>query len=227
MKRLLVALALIVPVAAAGGVALLWAARSLPFFRVRQVELMGVRYLAPDVVLAGLGLAREQSVFDPTGPIQDRALRIAGVVSARVHRRLPGSLRIEIVERVPVALAPSASRMVALDAEGQRLPYDPAATGLDLPVIPSADTLVARALSVISATDTVLYRDVLDARRGPGATVALRMSGRRRVLLRGVPSSAEIRAVSAVRQQLRAGGLPFEELDARYAGWVVVRRSGS
>ncbi|HKI94928.1 MAG TPA: hypothetical protein VJ992_06520, partial [Gemmatimonadales bacterium] len=31
--------------------------RHVPFFRVRRVELVGVRYLAPDQVIGALGLA--------------------------------------------------------------------------------------------------------------------------------------------------------------------------
>jgi hypothetical protein len=51
--------------------------------------------------------------------------------------------------------------------------------------------------------------------------------GQRRVVLRGEPAPEEVQAVAAVRRQLAATGRPYAELDARFAGWIVARRSRS
>ena len=200
------------------------ALRHVGFFRLRQVELVGVRYLAPDSVLRALALRPDHNVFDDTGDIQGRAAGVAGVVSATVERRLPGTLRISVVERVPVAFTPEADRLVALDADGQRLPYDAAATGLDLPVVSRIDSLLVRTLSVVRLADSALFREIDGARRGPRGSIALDL-GEREVLLAGVPQVEEVRAVGAVRRHLASSGRPYRVLDARFDGWFVVRRA--
>lgn len=200
--------------------------RQLAFFRVRRVELEGTRYLAPEQLVARLGLAPDQNLFDDTGEIARRVERLGGVVSARVERRLPGTLRITVVERVPVAFAPGADGMVPLDATGQALPYDPAATGLALPLVPRADSLVLGALALVRAADSALYQDVDAARRGEANSVLLEL-GQRRVMLRADPTIDEVEAVAAVRRHLAATDRPYAELDARFEGWVVARRGRS
>lgn len=218
----------------AGGAALLLAAvllgplvlRRVNFFRVRRVELVGTRYLSPEQLVARLGLAPRQNLFDDPAAIERRAERVPGVVRARVERRLPGTLRIVIVERAPLAFVPSAGGLVALDETGRPLPYDPAATGLELPLVPRADSLVLQALARVRAADSTLYQAVDGAQRGSGGWVILEL-GQRRVLLRGVPAGDVVQAVAAVRRHLAEGGRPYAELDARFEGWVVARRSRS
>ena len=203
--------------------ALPFSLRHVGFFRVRQVELVGVRYLAPDSVLAALALREDENVFDDLGAIARRVTRLGGVVSVDVERKLPGTLRVSIVEQVPVAFAPGAERLVALDGEGKTLPYDPAATGLDLPIINRADTVLARALSVVRLADSALFQDVDGARRNARGGVTMDF-GSRHVLFAGIPQPEEVRAVGAVRRHLATTGRRYEELDARFDGWVVVQR---
>jgi cell division protein FtsQ len=171
-------------------------------------------------------LRSDQNLFDDTGEIGRRAERVAGVVSARVERRLPGTVRVVVVERVPLAFVPAATGLVALDADGRTLPYDPAATGLELPLIPQPDSLVLGALARVRAADSTMYQEVESAQRGPAGSVMLEL-GQRRVVLRGEPAPEEVQAVAAVRRQLAATGRPYAELDARFAGWIVARRSRS
>lgn len=216
----LVALVLVVG-AWAGPVSL----RRVSFFRVRQVELIGVKYLAPDSVLAAMALPRAANLFDDAAAIEGRAATLPGVVSARVERRLPGTLRVSIVEQVPVAFSPGPDRLVAMDGDGRPLPYNPAATGLDLPVVVRPDTLLLRSLAVVRTTDSTVFRDVDGAHRTSRGGVVLELGGRR-VVLDGVPAPEDVRAVSAVRRHLGQSGRPYCELDTRYEGWVVVRRSG-
>src|SRR3989454_11539280 len=67
--------------------------RHVAFFRVRQIELLGVRNLSPDAVIAALRLPDEASVFSDTRMLADRVRGLAGVADARVVRRLPGAVR--------------------------------------------------------------------------------------------------------------------------------------
>jgi len=70
--------------------------RRLPMFRVRQIELVGVRNLAPDAVIAALRLGPRASVFGDTRLLADRVRGLAGVAEARVVRRLPTVLAVEL-----------------------------------------------------------------------------------------------------------------------------------
>lgn len=198
--------------------------RQLDFFRVRQVEIAGARYLTPEAVLEALQLGRDHNVFDDHDQVERRAASIPGVVAVRVTRRLPGTLRVELRERVPVAFVPSEAGLVALDGDAQPLPYDPTVGRLDLPIVARVDTMLVRTLALVRAVDSTLYSAVDGARRGRGQTVILEI-GQRDVLFTTSPTTSEIRAVEAVRRHLTATGRSFAALDARFAGWIVVRRS--
>lgn len=216
---------------ALGAVVLLAAAmpfilRRIPFFRVRRVELIGVRYLAPNRVLDAMHLAPDQNVFDPLGGAEQGVEGLIGVVSVQIDRRLPGTLRVRVIERQPAAFVSGPDGMIALDCDAHPLPYDPAESGLDLPIVSRADTVLTRALCTVRASDSTMYQSVDVAQLGPGAAVALALD-HQRVLLPTVPTTEDIRAVGAVQRELAASGRSYRELDARFDGWVVARGKGS
>ena len=104
--------------------------RRLRFFRVRQVEIVGIRYLDADQVLAALRLSPAASVFDETGPLAERLRGLDGIADASVVRRPPGSLKVIVREIEPVALMMNERGALApVDADGRQLPFDLA--GLD------------------------------------------------------------------------------------------------
>src|SRR5437867_10527522 len=102
--------------------------RHVAFFRVRQIELLGVRNLSPDAVIAALRLPDEASVFSDTRMLADRVRGLAGVADARVVRRLPAALRVELKEVEPAALV-AGRGLVVVDAAGRAVPVDPARAG--------------------------------------------------------------------------------------------------
>jgi hypothetical protein len=201
--------------------------RRLAFFRVRQIELVGVRNLAPDAVIAALRLEPHASVFSDTRLLADRVRGLAGVADARVVRHLPAVLTVELREVEPAALAPaprgSGRGLVAVDAAGRPLPFDPARSGLDLPIAASADSALAAVLALIQSVDPALFQTVTGARDLGRGGVLLEI-GPRRVVVGRDAGPEVIRAVVLVAQDLAAKGRPYVELDARFAGQVVVRR---
>jgi cell division septal protein FtsQ len=198
----------------------------LSFFQLRQVEVVGLRYLSPELVLAEIGIEADRNVFESLSEIDHRAEGVPGIVNARVVRRLPGTLRLELVEEPPVAFARGQKGLVPLDIDARPLPYDPSVTGFDLPVAERPEPVLTRALATIRGEDPQLFQLVDGARRGQGGMVVLEL-GEQRVLLREDPLPAEIRAVETVRWHLIQKTEPFSELDARFDGWVVVRRRGA
>jgi cell division septal protein FtsQ len=197
----------------------------LDFFRIRRVEITGLRYLAPGKVIAALGLDARSSVFDDLGAAGSGLRALPGIQSAEVRRRLPGTLEIIVEEAVPVALAPRGARMALLDSSGKVLPFDPAATAPDLPIAASSDRIVARVLATVREHDPVLFGRIGAAWR-VGPDVILDLDGRR--LWFGPAVTAEdIRAVMAVAQDLTRQRRNYQELDGRFAGQVIVRRGGA
>jgi len=195
--------------------------RKIDFFRVRRVELVGVEYLGRDEVMRGLGLGRKASVFDDLAPIERRAKGIPGVLDAEVSRRPPGTLRVTVTEVPPVALVPARGGMVAMDATGRMLPFDPSVAAPDLPLTPRSDSLVGRLLGQIRAVDPALFAQVGSAERDGGAVILA--VAKRRLIFRPDASMETIRAVTAVAQDLARLKKNWRELDGRWAGQVIVR----
>lgn len=198
--------------------------RQVPFFRIRRIEVTGVRYLEPARVVAALALEDGQNLFDPLGDAGRRVRALEAVEAVRLDRRVPGTLRVVVVERPPAALLSTREGMVALDCAGHLLPYDPARSRLTLPLVARGDSLLVRALCVVRVADSALYDAVDLARAGPGGAVILDL-GRTHVRLRGMPTTDEVRAVGLVRRHLLATGRGFSEIDGRYAERVYVKRT--
>jgi cell division septal protein FtsQ len=193
----------------------------LDYFRVRRVEIAGLQYLAPAKVIAALGLESNATVFDDLAAAGRRLAALPGVISAEVRRRLPGTLEIEVVEAIPVALAPRGGGLAVLDSSGNVLPFDPAVSAPDLPVAATADRRIARVLARVQEHDPQMFARVRTAWRVRD-DVLLDVDGRR--LWFGPAVTAEdIRAVMAVAQDLARQGRNYQELDGRYAGQVIVR----
>ena len=203
--------------------------RRMAFFRVRQIELLGVRYLAPDDVLESLQLRSDQSVFDDLDVLEERASRVMGVVQARVRRVLPGTLRVDVSERIPIAFAPGPEGFVTLDAlappAAVRSHHERGRSPRWWPVR-TPYWLASSVPCVMPARE--LYDEVDWAETVPGGGGGVRLVlGGRRILMQAMPAVSDVDAVLAVRELLARTGSEYEELDARYRGWVVVRRGES
>ena len=200
--------------------------RPVGFFRVRQVELVGVRYLAPDAVIEALHLGPRASVFDDRDRLVERLQRVPGIADVRIVRRFPGVLKVIVREEEPVALVPGASGgpLTVVDGDGRSMPYDPSRGAPDLPVAASADSELVGVLAMVQAVDPSLYESITAA-RAERSTVVLQLGGgsRRLLVMRDVGPEV-IRAVELVAHDLTSRALSYSELDARYAGQIVVRR---
>lgn len=197
--------------------------RQVDFFRVRRVEVLGARYLSGPEVVEALGLPEGASIFDDTGPWQERVAALGGVRSAEVGRRLPGTLRVRVQESEPVALASHEGRMALVDARGAILPFDPTRVPPDLPLVSDPERL-AGVVARIRAVDPALYDELVQATRVRDHVVL--EAGSRRLLVRLDASVEEIQNMAAVAGELAARGQGWRELDGRFDGLVVVRGLG-
>lgn len=199
------------------------ALRPLAFFGVRRVEVLGAHYLAPDAVVQAMELVPGASVFDDLGVIEARLMKTGALLEARVHRRLPSTLAVSIVEKEPVALAAGPRGLTPLSRDARALPYDVTSAGVDAPIVAAASASLLEALGRIQVTDLGLFADVVSAREHGGEVVLDLTQGRVRL---GLPVDPEVvRSVSAVRRDLAVSGRQWRELDGRYRGWIVVRRA--
>ena len=200
--------------------------RRFAFFEVRRVEVVGARYLAPAQITGALSLKSGASVWQPLGALERRVGSLGGIATVRVSRHLPATLRVEVTEVEPVAMAAGPTGMVPVGADGRPLPYDPATAPVDAPVVERAEAPLIAALAAVQSADPALFADVAAARTdggvGGGGGVALELdSGRLRL---GTPvDPAVVRAMAAVRRDLGSRGRSWQELDGRFRGWVVVR----
>jgi hypothetical protein len=196
--------------------------RVMPFFAVRQIEVVGARFLSPERIVEAMVLEPDQNLFDPVGDAERRVLGVEGVVQAAIHRRVPGTLRVIVIEREPVGLVSSDEGMVPVDCDGSVLPYDPVAAGVALPIVARADSTLMQALCVVRASDSALYAAVDMVRGGGGGSVILDL-GAQRARLRDTPSTKDVEALSLVRRHLAEAGQVFGELDARFDGLVFAK----
>lgn len=94
-------------------------------FAVEDVKLSGRKQVAADFVMAALQVERGMPIlrYDPRAA-QERLLENPWIRSAKIERRLPHTVFIRIVERVPVARWQVDGKLVLVDAEGVALSTD-------------------------------------------------------------------------------------------------------
>jgi cell division protein FtsQ len=196
--------------------------RRMAFFRVRRVELLGAHYVAPGDILSRLHVDTMASVWDPTKPLVARVAAHPEIQSVVVRRKLPGTLVVEVVERVPVALVPAANGFRVYDQRGVSLPIDPAKVVVDAPVLMQADARLLRLLGAMRERRPDLYARVSAIRRvGKDELVLqLHMLPVRAMQDLTLERLAEIEPVEGdlARRQLRVA-----EIDLRYRDQVIAR----
>jgi cell division protein FtsQ len=110
-----------------------------PRFSIQEVNLLGGKRVSPDQARDQAGVTLGSNIFAlDTALAERKLLQNPWVSEARVTRDLPRSLRIEIKEREPVALAVFSDRLYLVTANGEPFkelsPGDPA----DFPIITGA-----------------------------------------------------------------------------------------
>lgn len=197
----------------------------MEYFRVRKVEVRGLRNLRVGEVLRALPVGGTESVFSNLEAWQAAADSIPGVESAVVGIRLPGTVVVTVREAQPIALVMRRGRLQLVGEDGEVLSFDPTVAAPDLPVLGEADSVVTRLLAQVREADATFFARVVSGSR-TGGDVVLTVA-KQRYWFRPDAGAEAIRAVLAVEQDLENKGRRWAELDGRFAGQVVVRWGGA
>jgi cell division protein FtsQ len=224
-----------------GGSRVAEAVSAMDTFRVTEVDITGLETLERGQVLALMDLTGETSVWDDTELWEARLLAHPLLKEAHVERRIPGTLVVSLVERRPVALAPTPT-LEPVDGDGVLLPLDPAESRMDLPLVEVRRTLppgvrrlagweraLVAEVARLSAADPGFFQLVSEvAWGGDGRTMVVRLGEPSVTFLVAAGSSAarlqEGLTVLGDVLDRDPGGVPAV-IDLRYADQVVVRRN--
>ena len=196
----------------------------LDFFRVRKVEVLGLRFTPPAEVLSRLAVDTTHSVWEPLDPLAARAATHPQIERATVRRRLPGTLVVEVVERRPVALVPVGAQLRAVDERGVALPLDPSRTPVDVPVVtaPLRATSVYHLLGAMQREAPALYARVSSVRLVAGDELLLQLPNLPVRTMTSV-TLARLGDIEPVERDLAKRQLRAAELDLRYRDQVIAR----
>ncbi len=208
----------------------------LDFFHVRTVSFEGIRFASASELALRLRVDTTQSVWQPLDAL---VIRLAGhpmVLRVDVERDLPGTLRVVVTEREPVALVQVRGTLQSADATGAVLPIDLSARPLDMPVVASADSSLLAVLDGLRQNAPELYARVIQAKRSgndelrfsvtggavgaAGPAMANTISVR---TLRDV-TVARFKDILPVEADLARNHLRVVELDLRFRDQVIARQ---
>lgn len=200
------------------------AVRRLDFFRIRSVEVAGIRHLDEHKLVRDLAIPADAHIAVALDPIAERARGIVGVRHATVSRRWPGTLVVTISEAPAVALVAEDGQLLVLDDRGAILPVDPVRLTTSLPIA-DRDSAVAALLGRLQSTDPQWYR-AIDRARADGREVQLDVNGQT-VRLAGSADSHLLLDLAVVRDWLEQHDIKWAAIDARFQGRMFVRRGAS
>jgi hypothetical protein len=197
-------------------------AAQLSFFRVRRVEIVGVKYLAPSDILGRLRVDTTRSVWDDLSALERRVASHPQVSNVSITRRLPGTLLVNVVENMPIAMVSTDRGMLVFDERGRQLPLDLSQVPVDLPIAARRDTALFRLLARVRVERPAVFARLSDVTRVGEKEVVIRFKTLQvRAMLDVTPDRlAEIFPVEAdlAKRQARVA-----ELDLRFRDQVIAR----
>jgi len=213
------------PVVLALAAAPWWGPRALSelaFFRVRRVEIVGTQYVAPSDILRRLNVDTTRSVWEPFEPLESRIAGQPEIRSVRIRRRLPGTLVVEIVENLPVALVPAETGLRAYDDRGVLLPVDPSKVDVDVPVLAQRDTALLRLLGEMRRESPELFGRISELRSLRRGEVWMKVASTPVLTTAGV-TVERLLELDPVLRDLERRQLRPAELDLRFRDQVIAR----
>lgn len=189
-KRFGLGAAALVPIALLG-----WLLLASPLLAVRHVAVTGTTRLTPDQVRAAADVVRGTPLARvDAGAVVRRVSALRPVAEVSVSRGWPSTLRLSVVERIPVAGVVTKEGVTLVDAAG--VPFAPAkalpagVVRLQVARAGPADPATKAALAVLAELVPPLRSRVRIVRAVSPSSVTLVLRDGRRVLWGGVGDAA-------------------------------------
>ena len=228
----------------AGGLAGAFWGRALlakvDYFNVRQVEVVGSGWAAPDSLLQLAAIGSDRSVWEDFSDVEQRLVTHPLIEAAEVRRSGLHGLRVVVREVEPLALV-GVPDLRAVRADGTLLPIDPTRTSINLPLVTvgaemSDDSTRLKEGPALEALHIFAELHALDP--GLAALVSdFELVGDRGLMVNLVMSQPAqslalpadvnevlVKRVRATLSDLRSRGVHAAVIEARYADQIVVRR---
>jgi cell division septal protein FtsQ len=196
--------------------------RHMAFFRVRRIEIVGAHYVAPSDIVARLHVDTLASIWNPTKPLAARVAAHPEIQTAVVGRKLPGTLVVQVTERIPVALVPADGGLRAYDERGAALPIDPASVTVDVPVLAQRDFALLRLLGAMRATRPSLYARLSEIRREGRNELVLQLKTWPVRTMQDVTLD-RLADIDPVEEDLIRRQVRVSEIDLRFRDQVIAR----
>ncbi|MBA2686474.1 MAG: FtsQ-type POTRA domain-containing protein [Gemmatimonadaceae bacterium] len=218
----------------------------LAYFRIREVEVTGTRFLDPLKIAARMRVDTLRSIWSETETYRRRVESHPQVTSASIERKLPSRLLVHVQENLPIALVPTATGFLTFDSTGHELPIDPRLAAPDLPIVSSADTAVLSLLGRIRTFNPFVFERISEiSRPAPNEFLLLLVAGDRKTSSAPTDSSAldstvtgspvlrvrvplgvtvtRLTDIFPVESDLKRRQVKVAELDLRYRDQVIAR----
>jgi cell division protein FtsQ len=200
--------------------------------KVGRVEVRGSRFLSEGEVREMLGPAVGENILSlDIDALKARLRASPWVADASVGRTLPDTLRVEIRERVPLALA-ECERLYLMDGDGGLIDiYGPRTASFDLPIVRGLQGLESEARRGRAERAGALLRDLGDL-GSEISEVQVQPSGDLRVVLKqegevlllsDPPYRRRLATFLALRRELREKAPGTEYFDLRFRGRIYAR----
>jgi len=198
-------------------------------FKVRNVEILNRRQVDSAVVydIAMRQQARPMPLVDLTGT-RSELMKLGWIADARVSRRLPDTLVVDIVERIPTAIWQYQHRLALIDKDGVVIgPVDDRAMP-DLPVVvgPGANRRATQLSALMSAAPSLKPLVTAASWQGDRRWDIIFQSGEKLMLPEGDAEAAKALEYFALEDR-RAGllGKGLVSIDLRDPSRMVARMS--
>ena len=201
--------------------------------RVEKVEVRGSHFLSEGEVRELLGPAVGENLLSlDIESLKVRLRASSWVADATVSRTLPDTLKVEIHERVPVALA-EAERLYLMDGEGVLIDlYGPRTAGFDLPIVRGLTGVDPESRRDRAQRAGTLLRDlgdlaveVSEVEAEPSGDLRLVLRGAGEVLRMGVPPyRSRLLTFLGLRKDLQLRCPDAEYFDLRFQDQIIAKR---
>ncbi|MGI8536695.1 MAG: cell division protein FtsQ/DivIB [Mycobacteriales bacterium] len=203
--------------------ALAWVLLASTWLSVDRVEVLGTVRLTVEQVTAAAGVAADTPLARvDLDRIEAAVGRLAPVAAVEAHRSWPGSVRLDVTERTPVAGFAGPDGVTLIDGSGVAFATEPTLpTGvvrLEVDDAGPADPATRAALEVYLELPPGLQEQVRTVRAGSASSVQLVLPDGREVVW-GAPGDTATKAAAT----LALLGLPGTVFDVSAPG-VVVRK---